>query len=115
MGIKEWFVGVHFSWPNSLSFVLVHLNQNQLGFASNLVKTFFCKAHDVNPLATTYQSGIPVNSIAPLMDAGNFPTQTRRTQAYQSLIDIIGWLAMTTCPDSHSFLSSYNANQQLVT
>jgi hypothetical protein len=82
---------------------------NQLGFASNLVKSFFCEACDANPLATPYWSGIPVNSIAPLTDANNSPTQIPR--AYQSLIGSIGWLATTTRPNLtaiHSFLSLYN-------
>jgi hypothetical protein len=110
MGIIEWFLDVHFSWQISLSLVLVHLNQS--GFALNLVESFFCKAHDANPLATPYWSGIPVNTIAPLMDANDSPTQTCRMQAYQSLIGSIDWLAMTTRPDLtavHSFLSLYNA------
>ncbi len=77
MGIVEWFLGVHFSWQISLSLVLVHMNQ--LGFASNLVESFFFKAHDANPLATPYRSRIPVNSIAPLTDTDNSPTQIRRT------------------------------------
>ncbi len=109
MGIVEWFLGVHFSWQISSSLVSVHLNQS--GFASNLEESFFCKAHDANPLATPYRSGIPVDSIAPLTDADDSLAQIRRTQAYQSLIGSIGWLAMTTCPDLtaiHSFLSLYN-------
>ncbi len=76
------------------------------------MESFFCKARDANPLATPYQSGIPVDSIAPLTDTNDSLAQTRRTQAYQSLIGSIGWLAMTTCPDLtaiHSFLSLYNA------
>jgi hypothetical protein len=85
---------------------------DQSDFASNLVECFFCKARDVNPLATPYWSGIPVDSIAPLKDAGSSPAQIHRTQSYQSLIGSIGWLAMATHPDLtaiHSFLSSYNA------
>ncbi len=80
----------------------------QLDFASNLVESFFYKACDANPLATPYRSRIPVNSIAPLTDANNSPAQIRRTQAYQSLIGSIGWLAMTTYPNLtaiNSFLS----------
>jgi hypothetical protein len=112
MGIVEWFLGVHFSWQISLSLVLIHMNQ--LGFTSNLVKSFVCKARDGNPLATPYQSGIPVNSIAPLMDANDSFAQIHKTQAYQSLIGSIGRLAMTTRPDLtataiHSFLFLYNA------
>jgi hypothetical protein len=110
MGIVEWFLDVHFSWQISSSLVLVHMNQS--GFASNLVESFFHKARDANPLATSYWSAIPVDSIAPSTDADNSPAQICGTQAYQSLIGSIGWLAMTTRPDLtaiHSFLSSYNA------
>jgi hypothetical protein len=110
MGIVEWFLGVHFFWRISLSLVLVQMNQ--LVFASNLVERFFPKACDANQLAPPYRSGIPVDSIAPLSDTNNSPTQIHRTQAYQSLIGSIGWLAMTTPPNLtaiHSFLSSYNA------
>ncbi len=45
------------------------------------------------------------------MDADDSHAQIRRTQAYQSLIGSIGWLAMTTHPNLtaiHSFLSSYS-------
>jgi hypothetical protein len=110
VGIVKWFLGVHFSWRISPSSVSVHLNQS--GFASNLVESFFQEARDASPLATLYWSGIPVDSIAPSADADNSPAQISRTQAYQSLIGSIGWLAMTTCPDLtaiHSFLSSYSA------
>jgi hypothetical protein len=98
MVIVEWFLGVHFSWQISLSLVLVHMNQSS--FASNLVESFSCKAHDANPLATPYQSGISVDSLAPLTDADNSPAQICRMQAYQSLIGSIGWLAVTTVPIS---------------
>ncbi len=110
MGIFKWFLCVHFFWRISLSSVLVQLIQS--GFASNLVESSFYQAHDGNPLATPYWSGILVDSIALLTAADNSPAQIRRTQAYQSLIGSIGWLAMTTHPNItaiHSFLSSYNA------
>jgi hypothetical protein len=44
-------------------------------------------------------------------DADDSPTQLQRTDAYQSLIGSIGWLAGAPCPDIapvHSFLSSYS-------
>jgi hypothetical protein len=110
MGIVEWFLGVHFSWRISSSSVSVHLNQS--GFASNLVESFFRETREASSLATPYRSGIPVDSIAPSTDKDDSPAQIRWTQAYQSLIGSIGWLAMTTQPDLtaiHSFLSSYNA------
>jgi hypothetical protein len=85
---------------------------NQSGFASNLMESFFCKTRNETPLATPYQSGIPEDSITPSIDTDNSSAQLWRTQAYQSLIGSIGWLAMTTCPDLtaiHSFMSSYCA------
>jgi hypothetical protein len=69
--------------------------------------------HDANPLATPYRYVIPVDSIAPSMDADDSPAQIRRMQAYQSLIGSIGWFAITAQLDLtaiHSFLSLYNAN-----
>ncbi len=58
-------------------------------------------------------TGNPIfGSIAPSKDADDSPTQIHWTQAYQSLIGSIGWLAMTARPDLmviHSFLSSYSA------
>jgi hypothetical protein len=108
MGIVEWFLGVHFSWRITPSSVAVHLNQS--GFATNLVKSFFRQACDVMPTATPYRSGIPINSIAPSVDADNSPSQIWRKEAYQSLIGSIGWLSCSTRPDLtavHSFLSSY--------
>jgi hypothetical protein len=109
MGIVEWFLGVHFSWCVSSLNVSVHMNQ--LGFASNLVESFFCETRNETPLATPCQSGNPVDSISPSTDTDNSPAQLQQTQAYQSLIGSIEWLATTTCPDLtaiHSFLSSYS-------
>jgi hypothetical protein len=73
MGIVEWFLGVHFSWRITPSSMAVHLNQS--GFAKNLVKSFFHQARDVTPTATPYRSGIPINSIAPSVDADDSPSQ----------------------------------------
>jgi hypothetical protein len=110
MGLVEWFLGIHFSWRFTSSRVDVHLNQT--GFAANLVKLFCRDSWDPTPMATPYWSGVPINSIAPLPDVDDSPSQLRRTEAYQSLIGSIGWLAMATRPDLapvHSFLSSYNS------
>ncbi len=76
----------------------------------NLVKSFTRQARSETPMATPYQSGIPIDSIAPSVDADDSPVQIRWTDAYQSLIGSIGWLLSTTRPDiaaAHSFLSSY--------
>jgi hypothetical protein len=108
MGIVEWFLGMHFSWRITPTMVSVHLNQS--GFATNLVKSYSSQTHDKTPTATPYQSGIPIDSIAPSINADDSPAQLRRKEAYQGLISSIGWLSSTTFPDLvmvHSFLSSY--------
>ena len=110
MGLVEWFLDIHFSWRFTSSRVDVHLNQT--GFAANLVEQFCQDSWDATPTATPYRSGVPIDSIAPSTDADDSPAQRRRTEAYQSLIGSIGWLATATRPDLapvHSFLSSYNS------
>ena len=110
MGLVEWFLGIHFSWCITPSRVDVHLNQT--GFVANLVEQFHCDSWEPTPMATPYRSGIPINSIASSSDKDDSPSQLRWTDAYQSLIGSIGWLAMATHPDLapvHSFLSSYNS------
>jgi hypothetical protein len=108
MGIVEWFLGVHFSWRVTPDSVDVHLNQS--GFATNLVESFARQERNQTPTATPYRSGVPIDSIAPSLDADDSPAQVCRKEAYQSLIGSIGWLSSTTRPDiaaAHSFLSSY--------
>ncbi len=73
MGLVEWFLGMHFSWRITKSAVDVHMNQ--LGFAANLVKQFCCDEWDPTPDVRPYQSGIPIDSIAPSSDADELPTQ----------------------------------------
>jgi hypothetical protein len=109
MGIVEWFLGVHFSWWISSSAVLVHLNQS--GFAANLVESFFRESCNPTPTATPYCSGIPIDVIAPSTNDDVSPAQIQCTEAYQSLIRSVGWLAMLTRHEliaAHSFLSSYS-------
>jgi hypothetical protein len=97
MGLNEWFLGIHFSWRMTSSRVDVHLNQT--GFAANLVEQFCRDSWDATPTTTPYRSGVPIDSIAPSTDADDSPAQLRRTEAYQSLIGSIGWLATATRPD----------------
>jgi hypothetical protein len=73
MGLVEWFLGIHFSWRITKSAVDIHMNQS--GFAANLVKQFCRDEWDHTPDATPYQSGVPINSIAPSKDADDSPTQ----------------------------------------
>jgi hypothetical protein len=73
----------------------------------------FCRdSWEPPPTAMPYHSGVPIDSIASSSDNDNSPSQLHRTEAYQSLIGSIGWLAMATCPDLtpvHLFLLSYNS------
>ena len=107
MGIVEWFLGVHFSWRLTPDSADVHLNQS--GFATNLFESFAWQERNQTPTATPYRSGVPIDSVAPSLDPDDSPAQLHRTEAYQSLIGSIGWLASTTRLDiaaAHSFLSS---------
>jgi hypothetical protein len=110
MGLVEWFLGIHFFWRFTPSKVDVHLNQTR--FAANLVERFCHDVWEPTPTATPYRSGIPIDSIASSSDDDESLSQLRWTEAYQSLIGSVGWLATATCPDLapvHSFLSSYNS------
>ncbi len=84
---------------------------NQSDFAANLVKQFCRDEWAHTPDATPYQSGVPIDSIAPSTDVDDSPAQLWHTDAYQSLIGSIGWLVGATRPDIapvHSFLLSYS-------
>jgi hypothetical protein len=110
MGLVKWFLGIYFSWRFTPSRVDVHLNQT--GFAANLVEQFCCDSWEPTPTATPYHLGVPIDSIASFSDNDDPPSQLRWTEAYQSLIRSIGWLATATHPDLtpvHVFLSSYNS------
>ncbi len=95
MGVVEWFLGIHFAWRITSDSVLVHLNQS--GFTANLVESFFQASRNVTPTATSYRSGVPIDSIASSTDDDDSPAQLQRTAAYQSLIGSIGWLSTSTC------------------
>jgi hypothetical protein len=110
MGLVEWLLGIHFLWRITPSRVGVHLNQT--GFAANLVEQFYRNSRESTPTAKPYCLGIPIDSIASSSDKDDSPSQLRRTDAYQSLIGSICWLATATRQDLapvHSFLSSYNS------
>jgi hypothetical protein len=110
MGLVEWFLRIHFSWGITKSTVDVHMNQS--GFAANLIEQFCHDKWEPTPDANPYCSGVPIDSIAPSKDTDDSPAQIQHTEAYQSLVEIIGWLAGATCPDIapvHSFLASYSS------
>ncbi len=110
MELVEWFLGIHFSWHFTPSKADVHLNQT--GFATNLVEKLCPDTWEPTPTAIPYRSGVPIDSIASSSDDDDSTFQLRWTEAYQSLIGSIGWLATATCPDltpANSFLLSYNS------
>jgi hypothetical protein len=110
MGLVEWFLGIHLSWHFTSSKVDVHMNQT--GFAANLVEQFCRNSWDLTPTATPYQSGGPIDSIVPLLNVDDSPSHLCKMEAFQSLIDSIGWLASVIWPDLapvHSCLSSHNS------
>jgi hypothetical protein len=82
---------------NHKSAVAVHVNQS--GFTANLAKQFFRDEWNPTPDATPYCSGVPIDSIAQSSDADDSPAHLWHTEAYQSLIGSIGWLAGVTRPD----------------
>jgi hypothetical protein len=79
MGIVEWFLGVHFLWPITPSSVTVHLNQSRL--VTNLVESFAHHSQNATPMATPYCSGVPIDSIAPSLDASDSPAQLHCNEA----------------------------------
>ena len=87
MGIVEWFIGVHFLWRIAPSLVAVHLNQS--GFATNLLESFARNSRNKTPTVTSYPSGVPIDSIAPSLDADYSPAQLHCKEAYQSLISLL--------------------------
>lgn len=99
----NWFLGIHFSWRMSPLLVTIHLNQT--GFASNLVDSFSLQDRNQTPTAIPYRSGVLIYSIVE-------STKDKDSEAYQSLVGSLGWLAYSTRPDSitmaHSFLAAYS-------
>jgi hypothetical protein len=110
MGLVEWFLGIHFSWRFTPLKVDVHLNQTR--FTANLVEQFCRDTWEPTLTATPNHLGVPIDSIASSSDDDDSLSQLHWTEAYQSLIGSIGWLAAATRPDLtpvHSFLLSYNS------
>jgi hypothetical protein len=110
MGFVEWFLGVHFLVAHLL--IGWFCPHESIGLCFQLhQKLFFVRHAMKNPLQPCTGLVFLGDSIAPSTNAYNFPAQLRQTQAYQSLIGSIGWLATTTQSDLtaiHFFLSSYS-------
>ena len=62
VGIVNWFLGTHFTWLDlDDGNISVHLSQ--VVFAQNLAKRFHQQHINVNPHATPYRSGLPIDSL----------------------------------------------------
>ncbi len=113
MGVVNWFLGTHFTWLD-LPDGEISLHMSQVAFAQNLVERHRQQHINVNPRATPYRSGLPIDSIpgAPIEDFED-PTFLRRREMYQSIVGSLNWLATNTRPDLApitSFLAAYNNN-----
>ncbi len=109
LGTVDWFLGKHFQWSCHDNKVSVHLSQT--GFAAHLVEDNNIHTQNINPDATPYHSGLPIDACPESDEADDCPALLGRKKRYQSVVGSIGWLAPSTRPDlspSHSFLSSYN-------
>jgi transposase InsO family protein len=113
MGVVNWFLGTHFTWLD-LPDGEISVHMSQVAFAQNLVERHRQQHINVNPRATPYRSGLPIDSIpgAPIEDFDD-PTFLRRREMYQSIVGSLNWLATNTRPDLApitSFLAAYNNN-----
>ena len=62
MGVVNWFLGTHFTWLD-LPDGEISVHVSQVAFVQNLVERH-CQQHiNVNPRATPYFSGLPIDSI----------------------------------------------------
>jgi len=112
LGTVDWFLGTHFQWSCHDNKVSVHLSQT--GFAAHLVKDNNVHTQNINPDATPYRSGLPIDACPESDEADDCPALLECKKRYQSVVGSIGWLAQSTRPElspSHSFLSSYNNKQ----
>ncbi len=112
MGVVNWFLGTHFTWLDlDDGNISVHLSQ--VAFAQNVVKRYRQQHINVNPRATPYRSGLPVDSLPAYSGDPDDPTFLRLRAQFQSLVGSLNWLATNTRPDLApitSFLAAYNHN-----
>ena len=111
MGTVNWFLGTHFEWSSHQDGALsVHLSQE--AYAQNIVETHRLSGINLNPLATPYRSGCPIDAIPSATIDEDDKYFVKRREAYQSLVGRLTWLATNTRPDistAVSFLASYNS------
>ena len=110
MGVVNWFLGTHFTWIDlDDGNISVHLSQ--VAFAQNVVERH-CQQHiNINPRATPYRSGLPIDSLPAYTGDMDDPSFLRLRAQFQSLVGSLNWLATNTRPDLApvtSFLAAYN-------
>ena len=109
MGVVTWFLGTHFTWidlPNGE--ISVHLSQ--IAFAQNLVERYRQQDININPRATPYRSGLPIDSLMTYSGDMEDASFLRLWSQYQSIVGSLNWLATNTRPDLApvtSFLAAY--------
>jgi hypothetical protein len=110
MGVVNWFLGTHFTWLDlDDGHVSVHLSQ--VAFAQNVVERYRQQHININPRATPYRSGLPIDSLPAYSGDMDDPSFLRLRLQYQSLVGSLNWLATNTRPDLApvtSFLAAYN-------
>lgn len=110
MGVVNWFLGTHFTWiDRPHGDISVHLSQ--VAFAQNLVERYRQQNINLNPKATPYRSGLPIDSLPAYTGDMDDPAFLRLRLQYQSIVGSINWLATNTRPDLApvtSFLGAYN-------
>ncbi len=110
MGVVNWFLGTHFTWLDLADRnISVHLSQ--VAFAQNLVERYRQQHININPRATPYRSGLPIDSLDAYSGDTEDPSFLRLKAQFQSLVGSLNWLATNTRPDLApvtSFLAAYN-------
>lgn len=107
MGMVDWFLGTHFQWSCYNGDVSVHPRQTAVGCAAHLVEDNAVQERNITPDATPYRSGLPINACPESDEAKDRPALLERKKQYQSVVGLIGWLALSTRPDlapTHSCL-----------
>ena len=112
MGVVKLFLGTHFTWLDlDDGNISVHLSQ--VAFTQKVVEQYCQQNINVNPRATLYRSGLPIDSLPAYSSDPDNPYFLHLRAQYQSLVSSLNWLTTNTRPDLApvtSFLVAYNHN-----
>ncbi len=85
MGVVNWFLGTHFTWLDlDDGHISVHLSQ--VAFAQNVVKRYRQQHININPRATPYRSGLPVDSLPAYSGDPTFRSDQSHAQGYVRIL-----------------------------